>query len=387
MALLERLFHGKPKQEILYPGDERLDVVGEWYHQDALWRIVGGHRHKEVQHETQAVLMPDSADSEYPEAIRVVVDGKVVGSLSREHAPVYRPGLLRLMVSSGRSVALKGTIVGRPDRPRGLGVTVIADADLSGPPQVLEMFLHHDPLDFGVTPQERHRADLQKGGFRTGWSEAVNTDRADDRYDLSWFNELLQDESKAIERLRVMLESEQDPVDRHYMMCELESRLYRKRDESASALDEYDAVCRQHDSEMDTIRPALLDKFGVVPVIDMYRQEAIRWMKAHDWERSRTWAERGISIYGDDAGRPDAVDDLRKRVAHALAKADDANHEAEAEGQARTLNSDAAASSVGDACLRLIRGQLPTSAHQRTEAAQLSNLSRNRGSRESEARG
>ena len=36
MALLERLFHGKPKQEILYPGDERLDVVGEWYHQDAL---------------------------------------------------------------------------------------------------------------------------------------------------------------------------------------------------------------------------------------------------------------------------------------------------------------------------------------------------------------
>ena len=112
------------------------------------------------------------------------------------------------MVSSGRSVALKGTIVGRPDRPRGLGVTVIADADLSGPPQVLEMFLHHDPLDFGVTPQERHRADLQKGGFRTGWSEAVNTDRADDRYDLSWFNELLQDESKAIERLRVMLESE-----------------------------------------------------------------------------------------------------------------------------------------------------------------------------------
>ena len=83
MALLERLFHGKPKQEIS-PGDERLDVVGEWYHQDALWRIVGGHRHKEVQHETQAVLMPDSADSEYPEAIRVVVDGKVVGSLSRE---------------------------------------------------------------------------------------------------------------------------------------------------------------------------------------------------------------------------------------------------------------------------------------------------------------
>jgi hypothetical protein len=46
-------------------------------------------------------------------------------------------------------------------------------------------------------------------------------------------------------------------------------------------------------------------------VIDMYRQCAVRWQKAHDWERSRNWAERGITIYGDDAARPEVVDDLR----------------------------------------------------------------------------
>ena len=61
----------------------------------------------------------------------------------------------------------------------------------------------------------------------------------------------------AIESLRAMLDTEHEPIDRHYMMSELESRLYRKRDEFASALDEYDVVCRQHDAEMDTIRPAL----------------------------------------------------------------------------------------------------------------------------------
>jgi hypothetical protein len=236
VALLERLFPTKPKQAVLYPGSDRLDVVGESYYQGALWSVVGDRGGDGVfGYEAHAVLMPESEDSEYPEAIRVLIDGNVVGSLSRYDALVYRPGLLRLMSNSSRLVALKATISG------------------GGEFGMLGVSLEHDPSDFGVTPQKAHQIQAQAGmvrGFRTGWSEAGETDLADDRYDLSWFKEILENESTAIEWLRARLETERDPIDRHYMMCELESRLYRKRDAFASALDEYDAVCRQHDAEM-----------------------------------------------------------------------------------------------------------------------------------------
>lgn len=106
------------------------------------------------------------------------------------------------------------------------------------------------------------------------------------------------------------------------MMNELEERLYKSRDAVASALDEYDEVCRQHDSEMDGIRDALFSKFGKVPVLDTYRQAAIRCQKAKDWSTMLAWAERGRSVYGENAARQEAVDDLTKRCAYARAKLD-----------------------------------------------------------------
>lgn len=312
MSLLKRLFGSTREQTRLYPGPKRLGVVGESYHQGALWSIVGSmvDDGEEVWYETHAVLMPESKDSEYPEAIRVLIDGKVVGSLSRYDAPLYRPGLSRLMESTNRLVALNATIVGGGELGK-LGVT-----------------LYHALADFDLTPQKAHQLAAHSGlvrNFRTGFSEAGATDAEDDHYDLSWAKDIFENESTAIDRLKRMLETERDPIDRHYMMCELEQRLYRKRNSFASALDEYDGVCCQHDAEMETIRPALLDKFGVIPVIDMYRQEAIRWQKAKDSERARDWAERGIRVYGDDAARPEVVDDLRKRVAHAVTKIEAAN--------------------------------------------------------------
>jgi hypothetical protein len=71
----------------------------------------------------------------------------------------------------------------------------------------------------------------------------------------------------------------------------------------------------QHDEEMVTIRPALLDKFGVMPVIDMFRQAAVRCQKARDWQAVRDGAQRGISVYGDDAARPEARVDPGLRAA------------------------------------------------------------------------
>ena len=66
---------------------------------------------------------------------------------------------------------------------------------------------------------------------------------------------------------------------------------------------------------MDGIREALLAKFGKVPLLDTYRQMAIRHQKAKHWDDAIWWAKRGLSLYGQQAARPDAVDDLEKRVA------------------------------------------------------------------------
>jgi hypothetical protein len=243
----------------LYPGDDPLEVVGESHYQDALWRIVGGCRRDPVRYATEAVLEPELDNAYDPNAIKVLIDGALVGYLSRADAAAFGPGLLRLMEASptGR-VALEAAIVGGGPRADGIGF--------------LGVFLDHDPADFGLAPEDPASARR----LRTGFSEAMATDLEDDSYDLSWHEELSENDATAINQLRSKLETERDPIDRHYMLCEVEKRLYKCRDAFASALDEFDEVCRQHDEEMDTIRPALLDKFGVIPVIDTYRQAAVR---------------------------------------------------------------------------------------------------------------
>lgn len=313
-GLLSRLFARPPElaarvetlEATLYSGHETLEVVGESHYQDALWRIVGGQSRDPVRFETYAVLVPDPANPHDPNAIEVRVDSELVGYLSREDAAAYRPGLLRLMeMSANQLVALHAAIVGGGPRPGGIGY--------------LGVFLDHDPADFGLAPHY-----TPGGHLRTGLSEAITTDLDDDRYDLSWYAQLAVNDAAAIDQLQSLLEIERDPIDRHYMFCELERRLYRTRSTVPSALDQFDAVCRQHDEEMVTIRPALLGKFGAVPVIEMYRQAAIRCQKAKLWQAARDWAERGVAVYSDQAARPEIVEDLRKRIAYATAKLESA---------------------------------------------------------------
>lgn len=283
-------------------GSETLEVVGEASYQDALWAVVGGLRSERVRHNVGAVLVPEPSNQHDENAVMVLVSDHLVGYLSRHDAALYGPGLRRLITASNAHVGLYGVVVGGGHRGDGLGF--------------LGVFLDHDPADFGVTPQRA--ADI--AGFRTGLSEAMASDLEDDSYDLSWYRELATDSVTAIKQLRTWLETDPDPIDRHYMMNELEARLYKSRDSFASALDGFDAVCRQHDVEMDRIRQALFDKFGKVPVLDTYRQSAIRCQKSREWSSMLTWAERGLEIYGNDAVRQEAVDDLRKRQAYAAAK-------------------------------------------------------------------
>lgn len=310
-GLVHRLFRARAStrapqttlvQATLYSGHETLEVVGESQYQDALWQIVGGRTRDRVRHETHAILVLDP-ENEYDEnAIEIQINGLLVGYLSRDDAATYRAGLLRLMQTSANGlVALHAVIVGGGRRPDGVGY--------------LGVFLDHDPADFGLS-----RDHTPNGHIRTGLSEAIDTDIKDDNYDLSWYRQLSDDDATAIEQLQAFLVAERDVIDRHYMLCELEHRLYRSRAMFPWALDEFDATCARHDEEMVTIRPALLEKFGAIPVIEMYRQAVIRCQKAKLWEAAREWAERGVAIYGDRAARPEVVADLHKRIAYATTK-------------------------------------------------------------------
>ena len=283
----------------LFSGRETLEVVNESHHQDELWEMVGGRTTNPVRQETVALLIPDPDNPYDANAIEVRIDGLIIGHLSREDAATYRPGLIELMRRTDPPlIALTGMIVGggrRGDRIGYLGV-----------------FLDHDPADFGLG----HPHHVSQGKLRTGLSAAI----ADDDAEMGWYGQLPDDDLAASEELHALLVEEHDPVRRHYMFSELEHRLYRERAASPGMLDQFDMVCDQHHAEMSLIRPALVERFDAVPVIEMYRQAAIRCQKAGRWEVAREWARRGVDLYGDQAARPGIVDDLQHRVEYASSK-------------------------------------------------------------------
>jgi rubrerythrin len=136
------------------------------------------------------------------------------------------------------------------------------------------MWLTHDPADFGLAAIVPPPPAALAGSMRTGLTEALLTDAEDDSYDLSWLHRLPSDALAAVRELRRL----------------------------------------RHNAEMDGIRAALLAKFGKVPVLETYRQMAIRRQKAKDWQQAIWWVERGLALYGEQAARPESVDDLRKRL-------------------------------------------------------------------------
>jgi tetratricopeptide (TPR) repeat protein len=296
-------------RHVVYQGRHDLEIVGESNYQEALWSVVGGRTTERVRVDVEAILATEPDNPYDSNAVSVWIDGLKAGYLCREDAAAYRPGLLALEEKESLPIALLGVVTGggiREDGPGRLGV-----------------WLTCDPMHFGIQPIVPPPSSALRATMRTGLTQAMITDEEDDSYDLSWLQSLPSDHGKAIARLRKLLDHDPDPIDRHFMFCELEERLYRSRDAFTSALDDYDQTCSLHDNEMDGIRDALLKKFGKVPLLDTYRQMAVRQHKAKNWAEALRWAQRGLTLYGDSAARPEAVDDLKKRVAAYSAKVSD----------------------------------------------------------------
>jgi len=292
-------------------GQDDLEVVGERAYQDILWRLSGGTVGDRVRHRIVAVLVPEPTNPYDTNAIAVQIEGQVTGYLPRATAQEYLPGLQRLMSAHGNYIALHGVIVGGGQYAAG--------------PGRLGVSLEHDPADFGVRPVPSSRPAPPgytgaESVMRTGFTEAWLTDAEDDSYDLSWFNDLPEADRPAIAKLRELLAADPDPIDRHFQFAELEARLYRSRDLYDSALVEYDEACARHDAEMEGICAAFMAKWGKIPLLDTYRQMAIRQQKKKDWQACEWWAERGLALYGQRAAREEAVEDLIKRRNRAIAK-------------------------------------------------------------------
>jgi hypothetical protein len=175
--------------------------------------------------------------------------------------------------------------------------------------------MSHAPTDFGVIAVVPPPPRSLQGSMRTGLTEALLTDKDDDSYDLSWLERLPGDPITAIGHLRRLLKDDPDPIDRHFMYLRTGGPPLPVTRCIPLRAGRVQRTCTPHDAEMDGIREALWAKFGRVPLLDTYRQMAIRHQKVKNWNAAIWWAKRGLNLYGQQAARPEAVEDLEKHVA------------------------------------------------------------------------
>jgi len=95
--------------------DEVVRVVGVSHYQDALTEVVGRAGADRVRQAITARLEPEPTNPHDANAIRVLVDERPVGYLSRDDALRYGPAV-RLLRDHGRVLVCDGVIGGRgPD--------------------------------------------------------------------------------------------------------------------------------------------------------------------------------------------------------------------------------------------------------------------------------
>lgn len=287
VGLLRRLIGQSdvPKSEAevrvtLFEGQERLEVKGESFNQENLRRVASN-----LGREVPAILVPEPNNQYDSNAVSVWVGGLKVGHLARDDAAIYQAPISRLMSQHGTPVAVTGKIFGgKADKPT-LGIWLF-------------------PSEFGIALNEKGSVGDRAPGILTGATGQGS----------AWRETLPVDRPFAIKELRGLLEKESDALQRHFMFNDLEGHLYACREILSSALTEFEETCEEHHSEMDRIRPALIAEFGGVPVLPTYKQIVIMKQKAHDYGAAVVWAERGVSVYGEQSLRDDGIDDLRKRI-------------------------------------------------------------------------
>ncbi len=268
-------------------------VRGELAHQDALVALAGPPRRLGYLIPVEVTFERDLTNARNPWSWSASVDETVVGVLDAEIASLITPDLARAVTEK---FTVAGVVRGGSTRTPTLGVHVWLGRAITPTPRLdlgPRLEVHWPPFD--------HEGEET---VRTGLSSMS-----------AWADVDLRNPIAAIHRARDMLSTSIDHLDRHFAFVVLEEALYQCRDAISGALDDFDETCSMHDFEMDAIRPVLVERFGGVPVLSTYRQMAIRRVKQGDPAAAAWWCRRGLKLYGTEALRRDAVDDLRDRLA------------------------------------------------------------------------
>ena len=86
-------------------------MAGESHYQDALHAIAGSSD-GEVRFDTTAALVPEPSNPHDANAVRVEIDGRLVGYLPRAAAVAYGP-LVRAPAERGRTAVCDAMVAGR----------------------------------------------------------------------------------------------------------------------------------------------------------------------------------------------------------------------------------------------------------------------------------
>ena len=119
MGLFSWLFGGKSQNKemanVPASGTYSVDIVGESKYQSALETICGGRTDESQEKIVVATLVHEDDNPYDNKAIRVDIEGKTVGYLSREHARQYRK-IIKEAGYPGITATCSAMIVGGWDR-------------------------------------------------------------------------------------------------------------------------------------------------------------------------------------------------------------------------------------------------------------------------------
>jgi hypothetical protein len=94
--------------------EEMVPIVGESNYQPAIRSACGWSKPEDICFECMAELVPEPSNPHDPNAVRVDIDGRCVGYLSREHAAELGPAIAEGIKTQGTGMC-RAVIAGHKD--------------------------------------------------------------------------------------------------------------------------------------------------------------------------------------------------------------------------------------------------------------------------------
>lgn len=301
--LLGKTSEAKPITYLAGPKTFSIDVVGESHYQAALESICGGRTDQGYEKIVEAVLVHEDDNPYDNKAIRVDIQGKTVGHLSRENARQFRNRLEKAGYK-GITATCSAIVVGGWDRGNGDTGHFGVRLDLPTGHEIVE-----DSKDISnAASNHKRNSGLERYPTRQG--HLISTDAAFD----AWTSANMQAMLRA-------LQTPTNPVDRHFLFLGIVQQAYRKRnDPEMKSL--FLKHARQHVDEFSGLADSLKREFdGKLPRVPTFQYLASVLMEDGQYDEAIDICRSALSFGLDDgtksgfAGRIERIQRTRRRAA------------------------------------------------------------------------